>query len=248
MIWTPTLYQRVWDVKTCTIHLQASIRRTNKHNLSQLLKMKRITKKNSKQQKHKKAIVTSSHPPPFIAQEVRTITIRNKSSSAPFNDNITYTSFAANLGLRVTGAAGITSVFHSSVFRVVRMKLWAPVATAGVPVTISLTWLETTNDFESPPKTISDTSISFDKPAFLLAVPPRGSLASKWHGSAQTDVMVTLSYAVGTIMDVTYQYVLFDKGTSLAGPAIAAGFTDGDVVHKSLGTGPFWVPQVVNQV
>jgi hypothetical protein len=140
-----------------------------------------------------------------------------------------YSQLAGILGIVATSA--IASVFTTLVFRLSKLRVWGPVVVAGTPVFTSVTWLETSNDFESPPITKSDSSISFDHPAFIDAKPPRGSLASKWHGSGQVDNLFTLTFPVGAIFDFDFEFVMNDLGAPLAGPVIAGG-TLGQFYHK----------------
>jgi hypothetical protein len=105
------------------------------------------------------------------------------------------------------------------------------VATAGTPVSVSLTITETTADFESPPITRSDTSISYDHPAFVSFKPQRGSLLSKWHGSAQGDQAFALTCPSGSTVDFDFDYVVNDLGGVLTSIAIS-GANVGQIYHK----------------
>jgi hypothetical protein len=173
----------------------------------------------------------STHPPPYIAQSIRKLHLRAISSGAVTQGQFLYSELGALLGVIATST--VASVFWSSVFRITRIRLWGPVATAGTPVSCVITWNETSADFESPPITKSDTSVSFDYPAFIDAIPPRGSLASKWHGSAQTDTCFGLSYPSGTTVDFDFEFVLSDLNAPLAGPTLIAA-TLGTLYHKTV--------------
>jgi len=170
----------------------------------------------------------TSHPPPYMAQSSRKITIRYL-ATGNISSNFTYSALAGMLGLM--GTSTTTSVFLTQVFRVNKIRVWSPVATAGTPVNAAITWSETSADFQSPPVTKSDTSISFDHPAFVSMKPPRGSLASKWHGVGQTDVMFILDCPVGSTVDIMFEFVLNDVGPPVPGPTLVAG-TLGTLYHK----------------
>jgi hypothetical protein len=184
----------------------------------------------------------ASHPPPYIAQSKREICIRTVSTAANANVSVTYTQLAGMLGLVATGVT--TSVFWTTVFRLRKISMWAPVAAAGTPVSVSCTWTENGADFESPPVSQADLSVSFDHPAFVSMIPPRGSLASKWHGSGQTDEICALNYPTGCVIDFHFDFVLSDQGSALAGPTIAGG-TAGNLYHKTFNN---LVAQIVNAV
>jgi len=170
----------------------------------------------------------ATHPPPYVAQVIRTIRIRSNATaavSAAFN----YNDLSGLLGIIATAAT--TSVFWTTVFRLRKVIVWGPVTTAGVPVSVSLSWDNTAQDFESPPVKFSDTSISFDWPAFVEQSPPRGSLSDKWHGSAQTDLCFNLQCPQGSSVEFVFDFVLNDDSSPLAGPAIA-GAVLGQLYHK----------------
>jgi hypothetical protein len=175
--------------------------------------------------------MTFSHPPPYVAQSSRQIVVRTQATGAQTNVAFTYAQLSGILGIVATGA--LTSNFWTTVFRLTNLRMWGPVATAGTPVSVSVTWTESSNDFESPPITKADSSISFDYPAFLDCKPPRGSLISKWHGSAQTDEALALTFPAGCIVDFQFDFVLSDYGAPVIGPTIAGG-TNGNLYHKSV--------------
>jgi len=115
--------------------------------------------------------------------------------------------------------------------------MWGPIATAGVPVTIALTWENSLQDFMTPPVTKSDTSISFDYPAHLNLEPPRNSLAAKWHASTSSNVALFMNFPINTIIDFTFDWVLNDDASNYppeAGSALIAA-TVGVIYHHPIG-------------
>jgi len=74
--------------------------------------------------------------------------------------------------------------------------------------------------------------------------PPKGSLASKWHGSAQTNELLAMSFPSGAVVDFEFSFVLTDLGGALAGPTIAGG-TTGNLYHKIANS---LTPQIVNSI
>jgi len=133
----------------------------------------------------------SSHPPPYQAQSSRSMTIRCLASGAVTQQSFTYSNLSRILG--VVAVSTTAGAYITTVFRISRIRVWGPVAVAGTSVTVAVTYTETSNDFETPPVSRADTSISFDHPAFVTLRPPRGSLLDKWHGSAQTDEAFALT-------------------------------------------------------
>lgn len=171
-----------------------------------------------------------THPPNYTSQAVRTFRIRANATAAVNGYQVLMTDLSGILG--VIARTTTTSFYLSALARLRRVTFWAPVATAGVPVFVTLTWTNNSEDFETPPITKSDNSISFDWPAFLDMRPPKGSLNSKWHASSLTDAMFIVSCPAGTTMDLELDWVLCD-GTDvapIAGPALVAA-TPGTVYH-----------------
>jgi len=175
-------------------------------------------------------IHSASHPPPLTIQPVLKMKLRFVSTGAVAAQSFTYANLSSMLGIiaETTTAAN----FLSLAFKFRGMRVWGPVATAGTPVTVSCTMTQPSADFVTPPKTWTDTSISYDHPAFLNIRPPPGSLASKWHSSAQTDEIFSLSFPTGSTVDIDFSYVLCDLGF-LTGIVIAGG-TVGEIYHKTV--------------
>jgi len=170
----------------------------------------------------------ASHPPPFVAQAIRQFKVRCL-ATGNVNSNFSYNQLSAILGIIATSTT--TSAFIAAVFRLKKVVVWGPVTTAGTSVTASLAWQNTSQDFESPPLKFSDTSISFDWPAFLNCSPPKGSLSDKWHGSGQTDELFALIAPTGSTVEFHFDWVLNDGQGVVAGPTIA-GATTGVVYHN----------------
>jgi hypothetical protein len=174
-------------------------------------------------------------PNVYIAQSVRSITIRTISGSAQTGFEIQNFQLAQLLG--EVAVTTTTSNCLTALFRLKRVRMWGPIATAGVPVTIALTWENSLQDFMTPPVTKSDTSISFDYPAHLNCAPPGTSLASKWHASSSTNVALFMNFPINTIIDFTFDWVLNDDSSNYAvvsGSALIAAVV-GTIYHHPIG-------------
>jgi hypothetical protein len=177
--------------------------------------------------------LASEKPVDFSIQSQRVFKLRAQASSS-YIHLVTWSNLASFVG--VIAASSTTSVYLSNCIRLRKIELWAPVQTAGTAITSSITWTSSAFDFESPPITRSDSSISYDHPAYLCVLPPRGSVASKWHRSDDTTVVYDMRCPVGTTVDFTFDWVLSDSATTqaqIAGPALS-GATAGIVYHKTL--------------
>jgi len=171
----------------------------------------------------------ASHPPPYVAQSIRSLKLRCSATAAVSGAQFNFNNLSGLLGIIATAAT--TSVFWSTCFRLRRVVVWGPVTASGTPVTVSLSFDNTTADFVSPPVKFSDTSVSFDWPAFVSQRPPSGSLSDKWHGSGQTNLCFNLDCPQGSTVEFDFDFVLNDDAAPLAGPTIAAGVL-GQLYHK----------------
>lgn len=134
--------------------------------------------------------------------------------------------------LGIVASSATTSAYLSNVFRIKRITMWAPVPSVGTSVTIRLDWIPDTDEFTTPTKTWSDTSVSVDHPAFLDLKPPKGSLMDKWHSSNLASNSFQLSYPVDTTMDITFNFIMNDNQNALVGPVLGAGVA-GTIYHKT---------------
>jgi len=184
----------------------------------------------------------ASHPPQFLAQSTRSFHLRSLATAALVSSQFTIAQLANMLG--VIAKTATTSNFLSQAFRLKRLSIWGPVATAGTPVTVILIWNNSANDFVGPPVTIVDTAVSFDWPAYVSSVPPQGSVSSKWHDSTEGDFTFTLSCPAGSTVDMEFDWVLSDSGLKQSTIAIV-GATAGEVYHQITNN---LTPQGVNTI
>jgi hypothetical protein len=69
-------------------------------------------------------------------------------------------------------------------FKILRVRIWCAVApVSGAPAKLYLNWFSSTFQ-ASPNLDVSDSSTSYERPAYIDAVPPKGSQASFWNGLA----------------------------------------------------------------
>jgi hypothetical protein len=174
-------------------------------------------------------------PPAFIAQENRTWTIRSTLSGAPATAFI-FTAFqlAAHLGVIATSAT--TSSLLCDQFRLTRVCVWGPVATAGTPVSVLLKFVDdpASNTQAGPPKTEVGTSSNINEYAYACLTPPKNnsSIFSQWCDASLTTQWIVVSAPVGSIIQFWFNFILDDLGATSAGPTIA-GATLGQIYHKN---------------
>jgi len=177
-------------------------------------------------------MIRPSHPPPLEVQIVRNLKVRTTATAA-VSSQFSWNQLAGLLGIVASSAT--TSLFLSNCFRLKRITVWGPVATAGTSVSVQLTIAEAAQDFVSPPKTIFDDSISFDHPAFINVKSPSGSLMDKWHACGATDNAFFLACPTGSTVDFVFQWVLADALgiPPPAGPILVAA-TPGQIYHHPI--------------
>jgi len=100
-----------------------------------------------------------------------------------------------------------------------------------------LKWVDdpASNTQSGPPKTQTDTAISFDRPAYCCLEPPKDntSIFSQWADSSLTTAWFVAAFPAGAVMDLWFNWILDDIGAPSAGPAIAGG-TLGLIYHKQM--------------
>jgi hypothetical protein len=178
-------------------------------------------------------------PPTYVAQENRSWMVRfSNNATSTLAGVFTMANLASMLGVIATGAT--TSVFLADQVRIRRICMWSPVATAGVPVSNSIKWVDdpASSITSGAPKTQNDSSLSFDRPAYVCLEPPKdaSSIFSQWVDSSLTTQWVTVVAPAGTIMDIYYNFIVDDVGATSAGPTLVAA-TAGIIYHKIVVTG-----------
>jgi len=181
-------------------------------------------------------------PPTFVQQEVRSWRIRCTVSAAITAGNITMAQLGGMLGVisLATGAGSATALICDQ-FRLKRTCVWGPVATAGTPVTVQLKYVDdpTGITFSGAPKTVSDTSVSFDRPAYICLEPSRdgSSIFDNWMDSNQAVNVIVITCPAGSTVDFFFQWIMDDQGVTTAGPTITAASVLGQIYHRSITTG-----------
>jgi len=211
--------------------------------------MKRKTKKNKiKYNSPQRPLYLA--PPTYQLQENRSWIIRiTNGATSTVGSVVTLAQLAGMLGVIATSAT--TSQFICDQFRLRRICMWSPVATAGVPVANELKYVDdpASTVTSGPPKTVSDTSISFDRPAYVCLQPPKdnSSVFSQWLDSSLTTAWIQWVAPAGSVVDLHFNFILDDIGNTSAGPTLA-GATAGNIYHKTFVTGgATWTTAIAQQ-
>ncbi len=146
------------------------------------------------------------------------------SSVAPFTKTYRFfcnTSFAGTITNNdlISVAGGIVSVANTTVapiavsFKVHKVRIWGAPATAGAGAQISIRWNTESN---YPMKELTNTSMSTARPAYLEAVPPKGSEAWLPQGPASSGVF-GLAVPAGGIIEIHMTHWFYDTGAAPVG-------------------------------
>lgn len=133
-------------------------------------------------------------------------------------------------------AATATSAYKLAQFcRVKKIEMWGPMSSSLVPVTVTLDWTGSTSAGSyGKSNKVSDTSMGSSEPAHLVSRPPPASQIAQWLDAGSGATFCTISYPLGTVIDLTYELVVRDDGTASSVAGAVAGATVGANYVRSL--------------
>ncbi len=113
--------------------------------------------------------------------------------------------------------------------------MWGPMASDLVPVTVSCDWTGAApqGGFGKSNR-VSDTSMGSSEPAHIVTRPPPASQIAQWLGGASSTAICSLVYPLGTLIDVTLEYVIRDDASVQAVTGAVAAATVGANYVRSL--------------
>jgi len=165
--------------------------------------------KRHKQKQKQATRVGFIRPPPFQANFRVKHRYRFQATSAGNSILITRRDL---LNLNVVALTATTSARIFQSVKLNRVEMWA-VAGSGTNdygiASVALNWLSSFG----PNTEVSNTGNAINT-AHVSGSPPRSSLASFWSsgGSSESEVLFSLTFTVGTIVDVWVDAVLYDGG------------------------------------
>jgi len=120
-------------------------------------------------------------------------------------------------------------------FKIRSVKLWGPMASDLVPVTVSLEWADAVAQLDTNRALISDTSMGSSRCAFINAKPPKSSTASLWQGDS-TNPSFILNGPINTVVDLDLTFTLVNNQNGDDNPVAitVAGATVGQVYFGRL--------------
>lgn len=169
----------------------------------------------------------TSSPPKLLSNITNTHVFRFISTGA-FAGNIT-----DSLLFGVVGAVSATATAAYSVAQNVKLEsveIWAPPATQGSLVTVSLTW---PNSGQNPAIESTDTTGSVSRMAHIYAKPPKMSLSGFWTAGTGNTVF-TLNIPTASIIDVKLRWVQGDSAAAATHQLVTVGATVGALTYGYL--------------
>ncbi len=131
-----------------------------------------------------------------------------------------------------TGATAAYQLYKA--FKLRKIEMWGPPASSLSPVTVSLQY-SGVGDTAGPSFIHSDTSVGTNRVAHICAKVPSLSRAALWQSSQSADILCSLTFPAGAIIDVHVAYAINDTAETpqTVGGAVA-GATVGQVYVRAL--------------
>lgn len=164
--------------------------------------------KRRQQRRGKGGAKSSLFPVAYQSQPIMRRTLRYKASSSMTQVPITRGCIECSIIAKSANASSTEALSIIDSMRIKKIKIWAVNDTSPTAMTsISLLW----QGQQSPTKeTTANGNAQY--PARINSKPPSMSTASFWsnEGSTDTEILFMLTGPAGTIVDLTYEYVLHD--------------------------------------
>jgi len=180
-------------------------------------------------------------PHPFNVVKATKITRRCRAVA------VVNTTFSAQDFMQLAGMCAVSAILgipDNWGFKLKSIKIWSPVATAGTTVFNSIMDVSidsTENDTNGVPTMIMDSSMSFDKPAFVHYKPKKNSPNSFYkngQAGAIAVAMIQIQCPIGSIIDVEMNIIsAFNRPSNSYTQVIAGAGIGAHYVHPLGGGG-----------
>jgi hypothetical protein len=157
----------------------------------------------------------SIDPPKWFDCEPIHRVVRLASISAATEFDVTMLMIARLQSMYATAA---TAFPLASAIRMKYVKLWGVAQTNQTTASVAVEWNAGSTGFLLNSTSVSDTTVSIDRPAYIKATPPKQSLAS-WYQSyltGFTNVLFTITVPAGCLIEIAYDWVLNSTEAALA--------------------------------
>ncbi len=178
---------------------------------------------NKRPSRGRRAAFVPKTAPPALQLSVRKVhTFRFEASSASTTDTLSTTS----LGNMLIMAASATNGYQlCNAIRLRKIEIWGPMASDLIPVTVSVDYTGQSAQAVGPSCKVTDTSMGANRPAHIVAIPPRTSTASTWQYTISGLTLCTLEFPANAVVDITLEFVLQDNGSPSTVVAISGATT-----------------------
>jgi len=158
-----------------------------------------------------------THPPQFNSNILTQHKFRYLCTGSNALVNITRANFLNSLLVNLSGSTSNTRLIAG--VRIKKVEIWSPCSNS--TLTISWEWLSNLG----PSSEISDTTSSASFPAHISTKPPPNSLCGFWSitGQNESEVIAILTAPVGSVLDATIEYYLFDGEGQVSVTTAASG-------------------------
>jgi hypothetical protein len=168
-----------------------------------------------------------THPPQISNYEIRhSMPLRFTVTAGVVRQSITILNLLETV-LMATTALAPFRMFDA--VRVRHIRVWA-VAALGTPTTVAVVFLGNGQNGAGDRKIVSDTSLGV-QPAYVKAVPDKGSSLHLWQGST-SNMTVEVTAPAGSIIDVVMD--LRNDNTAAAATNASVGATVGGIFYRGL--------------
>jgi hypothetical protein len=168
-----------------------------------------------------------THPPQISNYEIRhSMPLRFTVTAGVVRQSITILNLLETVLMATTALAPLR-MFDA--VRVRHIRVWA-VAALGTPTTVAVVFLGNGQNGAGDRKIVSDTSLGV-QPAYVKAVPDKGSSLHLWQGST-SNMTVEVTAPAGSIIDVVMD--LRNDNTAAAATNASVGATVGGIFYRGL--------------
>jgi hypothetical protein len=197
-----------------------------------MVKPSKTSQKNGSRASLKQSMITVKHPPQIQMTFSGSKTLRFTSTVAA-KTVFTVTNVLDTLIVATSATTG-SDLMES--IRIKSIEMWAVDVNSSyaAPTTLTAEFVGNAAFGDTPTRIYSDTAVGPNEPAHLKCYPPANSSAGFWHSGYASDTLFVLNVVKGTIIDVTFDYVLSSDGYN-SGPANPLiGATAGIIYSRGL--------------
>lgn len=200
-----------------------------------------MPKRNNNRRRENSREISRVLKPPTIRPNIQVTHKFRFYSDTSNSATITNQNLLTAAGCLVTTANSTASSMWMSV-RIISVEVWS-IPTTSATSSCKVEWKGDSSLAGFQQLEVSDTSLSPNIPAHIVARPSRGTVPAMWHQGGFSQNMFTVSVDSRGIVDVTLQLILRDAPTSSTATFTIASGSLGTAVYSPLdGSGDKFTP------